>query len=100
MYSMYFPNDTWRTKVLVYGLFACECVQSGLVLNDAWGWMVFGWGIPDSISNLQTNWLDVPVMSGFLAIVVQLYFAWRIWVLGKSYILTGVVVAVSPSMPR
>jgi len=64
-----------------------------LILNDAFGWAVYGWGIPNAISSLETNWLDVPVMSGFIAIVVQLFFAWRIWVLGRSYIWSGIIAA-------
>lgn len=93
LYSKNFPNDHWFTKFLVYGLFICELTQSGLVLNDAFGWMVYGWGIAPAISNLQTNWFDVPIMSGFLAAVVQLYFAWRIWKLGRSMIVTGTIAA-------
>lgn len=57
--------------------------------------MVYGWGIGSAISNLQTNWFDVPIMSGFLAAVVQLYFAWRIWKLGHSVIVTGTIAVVS-----
>ncbi|TFK52092.1 hypothetical protein OE88DRAFT_1644658 [Heliocybe sulcata] len=86
IYSINFPNDPKRFKFMVYFLLMLECVQSGLILNDAFGWAVYGWGVPDATSSLETNWLDVPVMSGFIAIVVQLFFAWRIWVLGKSYI--------------
>ncbi|KZT21155.1 hypothetical protein NEOLEDRAFT_1181918 [Neolentinus lepideus HHB14362 ss-1] len=93
IYSINFPNDPKRFKFLVYFMTALECVQSGLILNDAFGWAVYGWGIPNAISSLETNWLDVPVMSGFIAIVVQLFFAWRIWVLGRSYIWSGIIAA-------
>jgi hypothetical protein len=79
--------------VLAYGIFFLETVQSGLALADLF----------QVSSNLATNslfspWVG-PILVGCLAaVIVQSFFAYRIWVLSdrKSWRLGLTVLFVSP----
>jgi hypothetical protein len=64
------------------------------VINDSFQWVVYGWGVDNITKNTETNWLNVPVMSGIISIAVQIFFGWRIWILGNSLILAGIVSTV------
>jgi hypothetical protein len=43
---------------------------------------------------LNFNWFDVPIMSGFVSMAVQCFFAWRVWILSQSVVLPVIIVLV------
>ncbi|TFK36246.1 hypothetical protein BDQ12DRAFT_725284 [Crucibulum laeve] len=88
-------NDSWRIKTLVYGLYVLECLQTALSSADIFHWFAFGWGRLEILADPYVNPIDLPLMAGVIALIVQLYFTWRIWVLGRSAILTVFIAAVS-----
>jgi hypothetical protein len=67
-----------------------------MISSDGWQWLVTAWGHPDQLELYHLAWFDVPIMAGMIATTVQLFFAWRIWKLGRSMILAGIVVVVRP----
>jgi hypothetical protein len=78
--------------------YAIELSQTIMVTSDAFVWFVYGWGNLDSISELNVNWFDVPIIVGMVSMIVQCFFAWRIWKFGQSKLssfLAGFVVFVS-----
>ncbi|CAE6438264.1 hypothetical protein ACGC1H_007007 [Rhizoctonia solani] len=95
IYHISFPNDSRVIKSLVYGLFFVDCVQTALTTHNAWHFLSRGWGDLRVLSDPGWSWIAVPLLSGIVSSTVQLFFAWRIWVLSKSIPLAGLIVAIA-----
>ncbi|KAH9837894.1 uncharacterized protein C8Q71DRAFT_567574 [Rhodofomes roseus] len=94
-YYLQFPQDPLRLKVLVYGLFISEWVQWGLVTEDAF--ITFVSNASSGIVEYYTvvnEWFSLPIMCAIVSVVVQCFFAWRIWGLSRSRVLGGGIVLV------
>ncbi|EGN94749.1 hypothetical protein SERLA73DRAFT_187806 [Serpula lacrymans var. lacrymans S7.3] len=87
LYHIHYPNDSKKIKYLVYGLYLTEWVQTILMTNDAFQWFVFGYGHPNTLDNYYTSWFNVPVLTGIISMVVQLFFSWRVWILARKYLI-------------
>ncbi|KAH9942649.1 hypothetical protein B0H21DRAFT_696316, partial [Amylocystis lapponica] len=94
LYYLFFPQDSIPLKILVYGTLCFEWVQTGLITADAFDVYVYGYGDITAMISFHNSWLSVPIMCGFIAAIVQIFFAWRIYVIAKSRILAGVICAV------
>lgn len=70
-------SDLYRSA---YGLFVVETAQTALITSDAFQWFVYGFGNMLTLSKPFTTFVDNPIMDGVIALVVQFFFAWRIWV--------------------
>ncbi|CAE6511105.1 unnamed protein product [Rhizoctonia solani] len=95
IYYLSFPNDSRIIKSLVYGLFLVDCVQTALTTHNAWHFLSRGWGDLRVLSDPGWSWIAVPLLSGIVSSTVQLFFAWRIWVLSRSIPLAGLIVAIA-----
>lgn len=94
LYYLHFLDDRLGTKCLVYGIVVWEWVQTALVTNTGFAIDVYNFGSISSLTSYHSAWFSIVIMSAVVSAVVQSYFAWRIWVLGQSKILTGVIVFV------
>jgi len=95
IYSQSFPNDNKVIKVIVYGLFVLETVGTALATGDALQWFSIGYGDMLALSKPWYSAMDGPVIDAVISLTVQLFFSWRIWVLGKSLPLSIVISLVS-----
>ncbi|KAG8679163.1 hypothetical protein FRC09_019208, partial [Ceratobasidium sp. 395] len=95
IYYLSFPNDGRVIKSLVYGLFLVDCVQTALTTHNAWHFLSRGWGDLHVLADPGWSWIAVPLLSGIVSATVQLFFAWRIWVLSKSIPLAGLIVSIA-----
>ncbi|ETW76285.1 hypothetical protein HETIRDRAFT_328212, partial [Heterobasidion irregulare TC 32-1] len=95
LYFINYPKDRWRNKCLVYGLFVFETAQTALLTRDSFAILGSGWGDLSRLDYLGEMWLSGPFMNGMISATVQSVFAWRIYLLGKSKLLSVFVVAVS-----
>ncbi|OBZ73413.1 hypothetical protein A0H81_07271 [Grifola frondosa] len=95
LYHINFPNDSWKLKALVYGIFVFEWAQTILITTTAFEAFVYGWGNIESLTVFHTTWLSVPIMCGIVAAVVQIFYARRILILSQSRVLAGVVVVLA-----
>jgi hypothetical protein len=103
-----------------YGLYLLDLVQTVFVMNFAWTALCGGWG--NAAALMHTNWCFsmTPIVGGmsewcavlciessdfsvslFFRVVVsgwvQIFFAWRVWAVGRSSLwkaVTAVIVAV------
>ncbi len=64
----------------VFTLYFLECVQTALSSADIFHWFSRGWGQLSFLPDPYVAPIDLPVMAGLIAMIVQLYFTWRIWV--------------------
>ena len=78
----------------MYGLLIYEWVQTGLATDAAFDNFVYNYGVPGELVQFHNTWFSVTIMCAFVSFVVQTFFAWRIWILGRSKILTGIILFV------
>ncbi|KAI0044862.1 hypothetical protein FA95DRAFT_211803 [Auriscalpium vulgare] len=94
-YSLHFPADRRSLKVLVYGLYILETVQTGMATQTAYANFGKGWGDLDRLHNRGTLWLSVPLVNGIVSSAVQSFFAFRIFALTGSKCLHVVITATA-----
>ncbi|KAG7448955.1 uncharacterized protein BT62DRAFT_1002505 [Guyanagaster necrorhizus] len=95
LYYLAFPNDRQFTKYLVYGIYIVEFVQTMFVTHDTFATFGYGFGDMQALTDMHFNWLTVPIMSGVVACVGQVFYAYRIYILSKSPIVPILVTCVS-----
>ncbi|KAJ8083482.1 hypothetical protein PM082_009356 [Marasmius tenuissimus] len=95
IYYNAFPNDPATFKTLVFGVYIVETIQTIMVTWDAFQNFAYGFGDPSALDALQLLWLDVCIIDGLVAWVVQLYFAYRIHLLSRSKWLAGLIAVMS-----
>jgi len=85
VYTYNFPDDGKRLKYFAYGIVLLETVQSGLALSDLYYWFGSGFGDLRRIASAHFSVWDGPLLGSVTAVTVQIFFAYRIWVLsGKK----------------
>ncbi|KAJ7060562.1 hypothetical protein C8F01DRAFT_1084257 [Mycena amicta] len=91
MYWQNFERDTKYTKWLVAVLFLLELVETGFSTQEAWFFCVQNWGNPLTI--LDGPWAQQVhlVLVGVVAIIVQSFYAARLWTLKKTWFITLLV---------
>ncbi|KAI0261479.1 hypothetical protein BGY98DRAFT_1053324, partial [Russula aff. rugulosa BPL654] len=84
VYSYNFPRDSRLIKLLVYIVFFLETVQTALSGADLYYWFAVGFGKSDHLFSSFFSFLDVPIMGSSVALIVQFFFVYRIWVLSEK----------------
>ncbi|KAH9071164.1 hypothetical protein EDB83DRAFT_2673882 [Lactarius deliciosus] len=95
VYSYNFLNDRLLTKSLVYFVFALETTQTALTGADGFFWFVGGFGDFERLKNSHFAPIDVPIMTTFIAFMVQIYFCYRIWTLTRNVWLCSIITVTS-----
>ncbi|THV03697.1 hypothetical protein K435DRAFT_715355 [Dendrothele bispora CBS 962.96] len=95
LYYMAFPRDKLIIKIIAYFVYTMELTQTILVTNDAFHAYGSGFGNWDEMTSMHMNWFSIPVMSGVVSLIGQLFFSYRIWVLSKSRIIPGIVAVLA-----
>lgn len=47
--------------------------------DNAWHFLVSGWGDPEVLIKPGWSWIAVPLLDGVVSCIVQIFFAWRIY---------------------
>ncbi|KAI0709498.1 hypothetical protein C8Q76DRAFT_799496 [Earliella scabrosa] len=94
-YHLSFSGDSKYLKSFVYGLFILECLQIVMASHDAYMVLGVGWGDITALLDVQWLWFDGPVLGSIISASVQGFYAWRIHLLSKSWILSGLICAVA-----
>ncbi|KAJ3571476.1 hypothetical protein NP233_g3727 [Leucocoprinus birnbaumii] len=87
-----FPADKAPYKFMVYLLFILEVIQTALTTHDAYRAFVLDFGDPVSLETVRTAWFSVPVATGMIGFIAQIFYAHRIWKISGSNILSGVII--------
>ncbi|KIM81741.1 hypothetical protein PILCRDRAFT_488674 [Piloderma croceum F 1598] len=90
-YTKYSTTDLFAMKFMVAAL----CLHLALVTMMVYHYTISNWG--DVIALSRTTWtLEVQiVVGGLLTLIVQCFFAHRIWRFSKNWALTGIIVLLS-----
>ncbi|KAF9551720.1 hypothetical protein CPC08DRAFT_768677 [Agrocybe pediades] len=99
MYYLAFPRDPLRNKILVYGVLALEFAQTCLLCHSAFHTFATGYGNMYALDEIGLIWLSVPIMSGIVAFIAQVFYAYRIWILSQSWISPSIITFVSIASP-
>ncbi|KAF8062235.1 hypothetical protein FPV67DRAFT_1367335, partial [Lyophyllum atratum] len=94
-YYIAFPKDRLYCKCLVYGTYILETLQTVVITHDAFGSFGFGFGSYAALDNIQFTCLSIPILSGIVGCVVQVFYAYRINILSKTKIIGYMIGTVS-----
>lgn len=98
-------------KLLVYGVYTIETIQTILITHDAHEGYARGFGNLAALDSAHYEWLAVPILSGIgmlylcfsqlvlncsflVSCIVQLFYAYRVWLLSRSPWISGVIAGV------
>jgi len=84
IFHISFPKESVGMKALVYGVFLIDVVQTALSSHFAFGILVSGWGNPEVLVKTPWSSIVLPLSSAIISATVQLFFAWRIYILNRS----------------
>ncbi|KAL1759575.1 hypothetical protein FB107DRAFT_270884 [Schizophyllum commune] len=93
IYCLRYPTDSRVLKVLA--VFLVELLTTGLMTYSAWKTFVSGWGNPMALLEIPWSSAALNPIAGCLFSSVHLFYAWRIYRLGRTYILPWAVVIFS-----
>ncbi|KAF5348919.1 hypothetical protein D9756_009830 [Leucocoprinus leucothites] len=91
LYYLNFPDDRWSLKLTVAFIFVMEFAQTLMTVADGFHWFVFGFGDVNALGEFFLANFDSPMMSSVVALVVQSMYAWRLYRLSKSKVLTYII---------
>jgi len=84
VYTYNFPRDRKFIKLLVYGVFLLETLRTALSGADLYSWFVSGYGDINHLASPRNSSIEGPILGSVVSLSVQLFFVYRIWVLGKK----------------
>lgn len=94
-FSTSFPNERLRIQIFVYALLVLELCQT--IFSTIWAWdvLVGGWGDAQAITHISWSSITIPVTEGIVSIIVQTFFAWRIFILRRrNWLFGGVAILI------
>ncbi|KAK7035858.1 hypothetical protein R3P38DRAFT_3263339 [Favolaschia claudopus] len=94
-YFLAFPKDQLRFKLLVGFIFVVEALQTLSDTRDTVRTFGSHWGDFGSLDGVGWSWFSVPVVGSIVACVGQIFFAWRIWVISRSFVMPVVIAIVT-----
>ncbi|KAJ7894416.1 hypothetical protein B0H14DRAFT_3426814 [Mycena olivaceomarginata] len=74
-----YPNEPSWIKALVYLIFLLEVAQTAVSSHYAYSVLSVSWGDPTIFVRFLWSTLATPIFSGLTALLVQLFFVWRIY---------------------
>ncbi|KAI0059127.1 hypothetical protein BV25DRAFT_1829454 [Artomyces pyxidatus] len=85
LYDFYFPSDKRMFKMLVYFVFFIESLQTAFTGADLYYWLASGFGNFARLEKPYLSSFDTPFMGSLVALIIQSFFCYRIWVLKRSF---------------
>ncbi|KZV73842.1 hypothetical protein PENSPDRAFT_262561 [Peniophora sp. CONT] len=82
-----FPVDKVKIRALVWSLLLLELFQSASTTYHTWAWSITDWCATTEVMIHPWSAAAVPFAVGALGWVVQMFYAWRIWVLASNMIM-------------
>ncbi|KAJ7779781.1 hypothetical protein B0H16DRAFT_1405392 [Mycena metata] len=94
LYYQAFPNDRVFIKGLVYTVYCISLIQVIFTTIDAFNTFGYGFGDLSALETAEFGWLVAPVFGGIVALVVQSFYAFRLYQLSRSWIIpSGIALA-------
>ncbi|TEB30709.1 hypothetical protein FA13DRAFT_528919 [Coprinellus micaceus] len=95
LYAATYKKDPKWIKAVVYLIFLADLLNTGFVWGYLYRTLIKFYGQIEVLN--QADWIFAtdPALTGIIAAAVQLFFAWRIKILTKSWILCGIIAAMA-----
>ncbi|KAK0477634.1 hypothetical protein IW261DRAFT_271095 [Armillaria novae-zelandiae] len=84
IYYISFPNDHLATKTVIYVLWLVETVQTVSNIIDTFDTFCYNFGNLSELDDVHLTWFTIPILSGFVSCVTQLFYAWRMYKFSKK----------------
>ncbi|KAJ7660330.1 hypothetical protein DFH06DRAFT_1194386 [Mycena polygramma] len=97
LYYLAFPNDHRAKKCLVYGVYAIELAQTILIVQDMFSTFAFNFGDLVYLANINLAWSISPMLTGVVAFIGQSFYAYRVFVLSGSRLVSVFIKQVGPT---
>ncbi|KAJ7474304.1 hypothetical protein FB451DRAFT_1248558 [Mycena latifolia] len=81
MFHTSFPKERPWLKALVYTIYLLDVAQTAISSHFAFTLLCAGWGDPAALFTLPWSSAAIPIFTGIISASVQIFFAWRIYVL-------------------
>ncbi|KAF9562875.1 hypothetical protein CPC08DRAFT_706387 [Agrocybe pediades] len=95
VYFLSFPNDRTSIRLLVFGIYIVEAVQSLLFMQYLFRTFATGFGNLLVFNQVDTLWLSAPILTGIVAFVAQAFYAYKLRVIAQSKILPSVILLLA-----
>ncbi|GLB45495.1 hypothetical protein LshimejAT787_2300550 [Lyophyllum shimeji] len=95
VYYLNFPDDTLFNKGLVYGTYIIEIAQTAMTAADLYYWFASGYGNMIHLGHVYISPADTPILCGIIAVIVQCFFAYRIFMLRRSYLWICILIVLT-----
>ncbi|KAL0069503.1 hypothetical protein AAF712_003538 [Marasmius tenuissimus] len=92
---MSFPKDRKIVKTLVYAVYLLDTTQTVIFFRDAYRIFATGFGDMAALRAAHLSGFSVPILTGLVSILVQIFYCYQIQVISRSWILPGIILAIS-----
>ncbi|KAJ7143682.1 hypothetical protein C8R44DRAFT_758653 [Mycena epipterygia] len=93
-YYQKFARDRISIMILVYTVFCLDIAQTIMLTNHGWWFIITIWGKPEDFDLVPWSAAMIVFMCGLISGIVQLFYAWRIWVLARSKIMVAIAILI------
>ncbi|KAJ7839552.1 hypothetical protein B0H14DRAFT_695009 [Mycena olivaceomarginata] len=94
VYRLSFPNDKASIKWMVYLIFLSETVMTALNGVDVYHWFAEGFGNILEFAKPLISPAYTPIMGSVMALVVQLFFCYRIYIIKREALPLSIFIAL------
>ncbi|KAJ6631105.1 hypothetical protein B0H10DRAFT_2207493 [Mycena sp. CBHHK59/15] len=94
VYRLSFPNDKASIKWMVYIIFLLETVMTALNGVDMFNWFAKGFGDVLELAKPGISPAYTPLFGGVMALVVQWFFCYRIYIIKRSSLYFCIFIAL------
>ncbi|KAF9479641.1 hypothetical protein BDN70DRAFT_993351 [Pholiota conissans] len=91
-YFQAFPKDRTALKALVYGVYILELAQTLLLTDTMWNAFGKSFGDPEELNDTGTTWLSIFLIGGLVALLVQVFYVYRIFVISRNKMLARIII--------
>lgn len=95
IYWATFPRDMRVNKAIVCVVFFLETAQTVLLSHDQYQTFVVHFGDAQVLERIGLLWFTVPLLSGIVSWIAQLFYAWRIYKISRCKRISAVVTLLS-----
>ncbi|KAJ7473648.1 hypothetical protein B0H11DRAFT_2036734 [Mycena galericulata] len=95
LYYQAFPNDRPFTKCLVYTVYTLLLVQVIMTCIDDFNIFAIDFGDFATLTKMHLAWFTVPVITSIVSLIVQSFYAFRLYNFSESWIIPVSIVGAS-----
>ncbi|TFK50358.1 hypothetical protein OE88DRAFT_243496 [Heliocybe sulcata] len=90
-----YESERWPIKLAVWCVFCLEGIATIFGTVSAWYGLVGRWGDPYTLLHPSWGFSMTPAIHGTISLSVQLFFCWRMWLIGAGAVLPCLIAVVS-----